>query len=766
MYARAISCRGISVLCALAVALLLASCGGGGSAPAGGASSYTIGGTVSGLAGTGLVLQNNSGNNLAISADGAFTFTAPIASGSPYAVTVLTQPTNLSQSCTIGSASGTVSGSNVSNVAVTCATRTFTIGGAVIGLSGADLVLQNNGGDNLAVSANGAFTFSTTIADGGGYSVAVLTQPPARSCTVNSGVGNVAGANVTNVSVICVLASPAAPTVGLGFGVKELRFTWPAVGGADFYRLSENPDGVSGYAQVATNIAALSFNHTIPVHRRLNASYIVDACNGAGCTASAPQVLGANLTQAIGYVKASNTGADNFGLAVALSGDGNTLAVGALGEDSSSTGIDSTPNELASAAGAVYVYTRTVSGWSQQAYVKALNSGTNDNFGFSVALNGNGNTLAVGALGEASSTIGIDSTPNELASFAGAAYVFVRSAGTWSQQAYVKASNTGAGDQFGASVALSSDGNTLAVGAPEEASSSIGIDSSPNELAASAGAAYVFKRTGSAWSQQAYVKASNAGANDRFGRPVALSSDGNTLAIGASGEASSTFGIDSTPNELAAFAGAAYVFTRTGSAWTQQAYVKASNTGAGDGFGASIGLSGDSNTLAVGAPGEASSTTGIDSAPNELAPFAGAVYVFIRSGSTWSQQSYLKASNTGAGDGFGIGESLALSSDGNTLAVGAIGEASSTTGIGSTSNNSASSAGAAYVFVRSAGTWSQKAYVKASNTGANDRFGDRVALSSDGNTLAVGADGEASDTTGIGSTPNELASGAGAVYLY
>jgi hypothetical protein len=212
--------------------------------------------------------------------------------------------------------------------------------------------------------------------------------------------------------------------VSLGFGVKELRFSWPAVAGADFYRLSENLDGVSGYVQVVTNLTALSYNHTIPVHRRLGASYIVDACNTYGCTASAAQILGTNLTQAIGYVKASNTGAgDQFGFSVALSGDGNTLAVGAYFEDSSTTGIDSTPNDLATDAGAVYVYTRTAGAWSQQAYVKASNTGAGDLFGLSVALSGDGNTLAVGAIDEDSSTTGIDSTPNDLAANAGAVYV-------------------------------------------------------------------------------------------------------------------------------------------------------------------------------------------------------------------------------------------------------------------------------------------------------------------------------------------------------
>ena len=232
----------------------------------------------------------------------------------------------------------------------------YTVGGTVSGLTGIGFVLQNNGGDNLAISANAPFTFATSVTSGGTYRVTVLTQPLGQSCMVANGSGSIANANVTNVTVTCI-SPPAAPALSLGFGVKELRFTWPAVSGADHYRLLENPDGVSGYTQVGADLTTLSYNHTIPVHRRLNASYIVEACNSAGCTASAPQILGTNLTQAIGYVKASNTGAnDVFGTSVVLSSDGNTLAVGALGEDSSTTGIGSTPNELASRAGAVYVF--------------------------------------------------------------------------------------------------------------------------------------------------------------------------------------------------------------------------------------------------------------------------------------------------------------------------------------------------------------------------------------------------------------------------
>ena len=597
---------------------------------------FTVGGAVSGLTGTGLVLQNNGGNDLAISAGGAFTFSTAIAGGGAYSVTVLTQASG--QVCTVANGTGTLS-ANVTNVAVNCVANAFTVGGIVSGLVGTGLVLQNNGGDNLAISANGSFTFSTALAGGATYSVTVLTPPSGQGCTVANGSGIIASANVTNVAVTCV-APPAAPTLSLTFGVKELRFTWPAVSGATFYRLLENPDGVSGYTQVATNLTALSYNHTIAVHRRVNASYIVEACNGGGCTASFAQILGTNLTQAIGYVKASNTQAnDQFGYSVALSGDGNTLAVGAPNEDSGSTGINSTPNEAASNAGAVYVFARVAGTWLQQAYVKASNAaGANDAFGISVALSSDGNTLAVGARGEASSTTGIDSNPNESAPAAGAVYVYTRSAGTWSPQAtFVKASNTEASDLFGSSVALSGDGNTLAVGAPFEGSAATGIGGnqtddcsavSPVNCAMFSGAAYVYTRSAGSWAQQAFVKASNTGAGDNFGNSVTLSGDGNTLAVGAPFEASSGTGIDSTPDESAAGAGAVYFYIRSAGTWSERAFVKSSNTGDGDRFGWSVALNGDGNTLAVGAHFEDGGSTGIAGTQNDDAAEAGAAYLY------------------------------------------------------------------------------------------------------------------------------------------
>ncbi len=191
--------------------------------------------------------------------------------------------------------------------------------------------------------------------------------------------------------------------------------------------------------------------------------------------------------------------------------------------------------------------------------------------------------------------------------------------------------------------------------------------------------------------------------------------------------------------------------TQTGSSeWAQQAYIKASNTGGGDNFGESVALSSDGNTLAVSTIGEDSNATGINgNESNGSASGSGAVYVFTRSSSgTWIQEAYIKASNTGSFDQFGY--SVALSSDGNTLAVGANSEDSNATGInGDESNGSASSSGAVYVFTRSSsGTWTQEAYIKASNTDSSDIFGFNITLSSDGNTLAVGAYLEDSNATG------------------
>ena len=205
----------VLALSALIAILSVIGCGGGGTSSNNNTPvTYTVGGTVSGLAGSGLVLEDNGGNNLTVSANGSFTFTTALASGTTYSVTVLSQPSNPTQTCVVTSGSGTLSSSNVTNVSVACTTNTYTVGGTVSGLAGSGLVLQDNGGNNLTVSANGPFTFTTALASGTTYSATVLSQPsnPTQTCSITSGSGTVTNAPINAVAVTCVTPSFTALT--------------------------------------------------------------------------------------------------------------------------------------------------------------------------------------------------------------------------------------------------------------------------------------------------------------------------------------------------------------------------------------------------------------------------------------------------------------------------------------------------------------------------------------------------------------------------
>jgi len=462
-----------------------------------------------------------------------------------------------------------------------------------------------------------------------------------------------------------------------------------------------------------------------------------------------------NFAQQV-YLKASNTGDGDLFSKVAISGD--TLVVGAEREDSNATGVNGDQfNDSADGSGAAYVFVRSGTTWTQQAYLKASNTGGGDNFGTRVAISGD--TIVVGAGFEDSDATGVNGDQfNNSAPGSGAAYVFVRSGTTWTQQAYLKASNTGLSDQFGQGVGIS--GDTIVVGSWREDSNATGVNGDQfNDSLENSGVAYVFVRSGTTWTQQAYLKASNTEEFDLFGQAVAIS--GNTIVVGANLEDSNATGVNGDDsNNDALNSGAAYVFVRSGTIWTQQAYLKASNTDAADSFGGTAAISGD--TIAVGARGERSNATGVngDESNNDLSK-AGAAYVFVRSGSTWSQQAYLKASNTQAQYIFG---KVAISGD--TVVVRSFVEDSDATGVnGDDSNTFANNSGAAYVFVRSGTTWSQQAYLKASNTEELDNFGSDIAIS--GDTIAVGARNEDSNATGFnGNEFNNSALGSGAVYVF
>ena len=294
--------------------------------------------------------------------------------------------------------------------------------------------------------------------------------------------------------------------------------------------------------------------------------------------------------------------------------------------------------------------------WTQQQKLTASDGIEFDHFGQSVAISGD--TAVVGAIENLTGT--------------GAAYVFIRTGTTWSQQQKLTASDGAFSDFFGVSVAI--DNNTIVVGADEKNNR---------------GAAYVFVRSGTVWSQQQELTASDIALNDSFGISVGISA--NTIVIGA---LSHTVG--SNINQ-----GAAYVFVRSGTVWSQQQRLTASDGAQGDFFGGSVAISG--NSVVAGAYGALS--------------HRGATYVFVRSGTVWSQQQKLLASQGQPDDQFGI--SVAIDVD--TVVIGANGD----------DINANTNQGAAFVFVRSGTVWSEQQRLLSLDGAAGDQLGFSVAISGD-----------------------------------
>ncbi|MCZ7549943.1 MAG: DNRLRE domain-containing protein [Anaerolineales bacterium] len=368
---------------------------------------------------------------------------------------------------------------------------------------------------------------------------------------------------------------------------------------------------------------------------------------------------------------------DDFGYSVALNAAGDTAIVGAYLDD-----VGANTNQ-----GSAYVFTRNGGVWSQQAQLTASDGATYDYFGVSVALNAAGDTAIVGAYGD---DVGANADQ-------GSAYVFTRNGGVWSQQAQLTASDGAANDYFGRSVALNARGDTAIVGADYD---NVGANFDQ-------GSAYVFARSGGVWSQQAQLTASDGAAGDYFGYSVALNAAGDAAIVGA-------YRDDVGAN---ADQGSAYVFTRNGGVWSQQAQLTASDGAAGDYFGHSAALNAAGDTAIVGADYD---NVGANADQ-------GSAYVFARSGGVWSQQAQLTASDGAAGDYFG--RSVALNAAGDTAIVGADWD-----DVGANTKS-----GSAYVFTRNGGVWSQQAQLTASDGAAYDNFGASVALNAAGDTAIVGA---------------------------
>lgn len=488
-------------------------------------------------------------------------------------------------------------------------------------------------------------------------------------------------------------------------GLKEITFSWTSVPDATHYDILENHNGKAGFTPIVTALSRDTTSYTLDVAilQSINASYLLRSCNLSSCTESA-----------IVYFDSA-------------------ILNPAIG------------------------------------YLKASNTGHNDAFASALSISDDGSTLAIGAPLESSSSQGVNSDESNNFSFAsGAVYVFQHDGQIWQQQAYIKANHADALDYFGSNVSLSADGNTLAISALGEDSGTSGINTTPNNQEDDSGAVYIYRRVGSLWSQQAYIKASNTEENDGFGRSISLANIGNKLAVGAYQEDSNAQGIngDST-NNLASNSGAVYLFEFDGNHWSQTAYIKPSNSDANDWFGYALSLSGDGNTLAVGAYREDSSATGINGVElNNSSRDSGAVYLFRYASNAWQQQAYIKASVNDADDRFGY--SLSVDDTGNTVVVGAYREDSAATGIDADANdNFASDSGAAYVFHYDNSAWQQTAFIKASNAEIADAFGSAVSMSGDGASLVIGAPNENSAAQGVSydESDNQHAN-SGAAYLF
>lgn len=351
-----------------------------------------------------------------------------------------------------------------------------------------------------------------------------------------------------------------------------------------------------------------------------------------------------------------------FEKSIDIDSAGTTIIAGAPGEDTNG-----------SSSGAAYVFTKSGGIWSQVAKLSPSDATANQAFGGAVSISGDGSTIAIGARGDNTNT--------------GAVYIFVNSGGTWVQQAKLIGTGSVSGDNVGYSVDLNDDGNTVLIGA-------IG-DAAQGSLA---GTAYVFVRSGSVWTQQAELLSGLADAGDYYGSSTALSDDGNVAIIGAYRD-----------DDTGSSAGAFYLWTRSGSVWSQRDKERGA---AGEAMGFAVDISGDATTVVSTALGASGSI--------------GDARVYSWNGSILSQQATLTASDGAAPDQFGSG--VGINSDGTAIVVGA--RYDDTDGVSDT--------GSLYIFNGSGATWTETIKLTASDKAASDRLGRHASMNGSG-TVVVGS---------------------------
>ena len=371
-----------------------------------------------------------------------------------------------------------------------------------------------------------------------------------------------------------------------------------------------------------------------------------------------------------------------FGSSVAINQDGNTAVV-------------------ARADSNVYVFSRSGDSWIEQSKITHLNP-VNEKFGFRVNISNDGNTIVIAIPDE-----------NTTANFSGAVSIYARNAGrlVFEHQQMLKAPTPVLYGRYGQACDISGDGNTIVVG-----SKNTGISYAAGEV-------YVYTKSGSTWSQQAILTASDAAGGDFFGVDVSISNDGNTVLVGADYE--------DTPHTRA---GSSYVFKRSNSLWSEEGILRHNDPETDDRMGNSVHLSGDGNTAICGAYYEDGAGSQSNVSGREYS--SGSAYVFVRSGTSWGQQAKLHHSDAFSTDYFG--GSVSISDDGNTVLIGAI-------GIDSTGYD----AGAAFIFTRSGTVWTEKSKIQPQDSVHADWSGFSVSITGDGSIALIGAPNKRSDRDGI-----------------
>ncbi len=586
----------------------------------------------------------------------------------------------------------------------------YELGGQVTGLSGT-VTLLSNLGERVHVSSNGAYLFTNKYGSLASYLVEVERQPSGQRCTVQGGSGLIPNNNVYTAGVSCQAVAPEQPTAGapaaplqfdIAYGPKSYTLTWAVVAGATSYRVGRDVDGDGPAGAVEETTAQnVATRKSIFVPDEAKSTVYVRACNASGCSPRS-RIIQPSPVQLTGELEpAAGVATDRyFGYNLATSADGSVLAVAQpMGADSG-----------------VHVFVRNNDRWILERIFKPADM----TWVQGVAVSGDGKIIAAG--------------DSDVANGRGRVYVLDRDSGAVAELA---ATVSGTSDEFGASLAMSTDGSVLVIGAPGE--DAAGADPQSNQASRS-GAAYIFTRTGQTWQQQAFLKAGAPVAGAEFGSRVSIAGNGNRVAIGAIGEASSTTGINPQPNDQAPWSGAVYTFVRDGNNWNLEAFIKAPNPDSDDMFGYAVKLSEAGDTLLVGAPGEASAATwggGGNPADNSV-PFSGAAYLYSFAGNSWSLERYIKSPVGRSWDSFGA--ALTMDGTGTLLAIAATGDSSAALAIDGPQADAANyGSGAVHLYRKVAGSWTFSHYVKSRRSQTDAYFGHALDLSRDGLTLPVGS---------------------------